>query len=327
MAATMPVLVAGDSMLDRYWEGAVERISPEAPVPVLRLGREWDRAGGAANVAMNLVALRCPAVLATLIGDDEAGTALTALLEDAGVELLAVRGGGQVTTQKIRAVCRRQQLLRVDVEHPAPLAQARALADRVVDLLPRHRWLLLSDYGKGALADAAALVRRAGTRGCRVLVDPKGEDFDRYRGAWLLKPNEAEALRVTGSAHDEADFDTRMAALRSALEVDHLLVTRGERGLVLYSAGRAPLRVQGPALEVYDVSGAGDTVLAALACALAEGQTLDDAMAQANRAAGVVVGKFGTATVSREELADGPRSAPRVSMPQSLGTIPLEEPR
>jgi len=317
MAAATPVLVAGDSMLDRYWEGAVERISPEAPVPVLRLGRQWDRAGGAANVAMNLVALRCPATLATLLGDDAAGTVLTGLLQDAGVELVAVRGNGLVTTQKIRAVCRRQQLLRVDVEQPAAPVQACALADRVIDLLPRHRWLLLSDYGKGALADPAALTSRAVSRGCRVLVDPKGEDFQRYRGAWLLKPNEAEALRVTGAARDDTDFDQRMATLRAALAVENLLVTRGERGLVLYSASRAPLRVQGQAREVYDVSGAGDTVLAALASALAEGHTLDDALAQANHAAGVVVGKFGTATVSPEELARAAQvpAYPRAEVP------------
>ena len=295
------VLVVGDSMLDRYWDGAVERISPEAPVPVLRMGREWQRAGGAANVAMNLAALGCPATLATLIGDDEAGAQLATLLRQAGVELVAVPSGVP-TTQKIRAVCRRQQLLRVDIEQAAPGEAARALADRAIDLIGGHRWLLLSDYAKGALVDPAGLIRRAAAQGCRVLVDPKGEDFGRYRGAWLLKPNQAEAERVAGVARDEADFDARMAALREAHAIEHLLVTRGERGMVLYSGDREPLRAAVQAREVYDVSGAGDTVLAALAASLARGANLERAVAVANRAAAAVVGKFGTATVSADEI-------------------------
>lgn len=300
----LKMVVAGDSMLDRYWDGAVDRISPEAPVPVLRLGREWQRAGGAANVAANLAALGCGTRLVTLLGDDAAGASLAALLAEAGVELEAVTTA-QPTTQKIRAVCRRQQLLRVDIEEPAGEADARALADRVAALLAGQRWLLLSDYAKGALADSASLVRRAVAAGCRVLVDPKGEDFARYRGAWLVKPNQAEAERVVGGAATEAEFDARMDALRHAIDAEHLLVTRGERGMVLYSAARAPFKVGGEAREVYDVSGAGDTVLAALAAALAGGDTLHDAVAAANRAAAIVVGKFGTATVSRRELAAG----------------------
>lgn len=297
----MTMLVAGDSMLDRYWEGAVERISPEAPVPVLRLGREWHRPGGAANLAMNLASLDCRVTLATLLGDDAAGAQLEKMLDDGGVEVLAVPSG-RPTTQKIRAVCRRQQLLRVDIEEPAPDDRADALAEAVAARLPGRRWLLLSDYAKGALRDCTALIRRARQAGARVLVDPKGEDFARYRGAWLVKPNQAEAERVAGRAADETAFDARMGALRTAIDAEHLLVTRGERGMVLYSAARAPLHVQGLAREVFDVSGAGDTVLAALAAALATGDTLHDAVQQANRAAALAVAKFGTATVSRAEL-------------------------
>lgn len=295
------MIVAGDSMLDRYWEGAVDRISPEAPVPVLRLGREWQRPGGAANVAMNLAALDCRVTLATLLGDDVAGALLERLLGEAGVQVLAVPSG-RPTTQKIRAVCRRQQLLRVDIEEPAAEDRADALAEAVAARLPGQRWLLLSDYAKGALRDCAGLIRRARAAGARVLVDPKGEDFARYRGAWLVKPNQAEAERVAGQAADEAAFDARMGALRTAIDAEHLLVTRGERGMSLFSAARGPLHVAGQAREVYDVSGAGDTVLAALAAALAAGQTLHDAVAQANHAAALAVGKFGTATVSRAEL-------------------------
>ena len=309
-ASPAPILVVGDSMLDRYWDGVVDRISPEAPVPVLRLGGEWQRPGGAANVAVNLCALQCAPTLATLIGDDEAGRLLTRLLREAGVELIGVNGPGCTTTQKIRAVCRRQQLLRVDIETTAPAALAQALAERVAPLLPQHRWLLLSDYAKGALGDCCALIERAASAACRVLVDPKGHDFTRYRGAWLLKPNEAEAVAVVGLPQDEADFDRRMAALRQALQIEHLLVTRGERGMVLYSSGKTPHHAAAQAREVYDVSGAGDTALAALAAALARGVTLLDAIGEANRAAAIVIGKFGTAAVTAAELhgnADGAR--------------------
>jgi rfaE bifunctional protein kinase chain/domain len=300
--ATDSVLVVGDSMLDRYWQGAVDRISPEAPVPVLRFGREWQRAGGAANVAVNLRQLGCPATLATLLGEDEAGARLSELLHENGVVLHAVRSNQVPTTQKIRAVCRQQQLLRIDIEVPAPDGGARALADLTRDLLPHHRWLVLSDYGKGCLWDIDGLLRRAKAHGVRSLVDPKGRDFERYRGAWLLKPNESEAATVTGAWHDEPDFEARMQRLRERLELSHLLVTRGERGMALFSADRAPLSVPAQAREVYDVSGAGDTVLAALASALAGGRPLDDAVRIANHAAGIVVGKFGTASVSRDEL-------------------------
>ena len=296
------ILVVGDCMLDRYWDGAVERISPEAPVPVLRKQREWVRAGGAANVAVNLAELQARATLATVLGRDEAGQQLERLVEERGVELRLVRSAQVATTQKIRAVCRQQQLLRVDVEDQVPADEAMALADLVSDLLPSHPWLLLSDYRKGALRECALLMRRAAARGCKVLVDPKGSDFTCYRGAWLLKPNESEALGVVGLCRDDEEFNGRLAALRDALDVQHLLVTRGERGMTLFSTEAPPRHVPAEQREVYDVSGAGDTVLAALAWALAEGEPLHDAVRIANRAAGIVVGKFGTASVSRREL-------------------------
>ncbi|MDN3922341.1 bifunctional heptose 7-phosphate kinase/heptose 1-phosphate adenyltransferase [Roseateles violae] len=309
------VLVLGDSMLDRYLEGSVERISPEAPVPVLLMGSEWQRAGGAANVAINLIDLHCPVTLATLLGQDEAGGRLAELLIARGVELQAVRGTQICTTQKIRVVCRRQQLLRIDIEQPAPGDSAQALAELAAELLPRYRWLLLSDYGKGALSDCRALIDGARRSGCRVLVDPKGRDFVRYRGAWLLKPNAEEAAQAAGAWSDEADFERRMGALRQQLELEHLLVTRGELGMVLFSPGRAPLRIAAQAREVYDVSGAGDTVLAVLARALAGGRGIEEAARQANRAAGLVVQKFGTASLRPEEL-DG------AAAPPSLDPLP-----
>lgn len=299
------VLVVGDSMLDRYWDGRVERISPEAPVPVLRMGREWQRAGGAANVAVNVASLGCAVELATLLGDDDAGQRLAAVLHERGVRLHAVHREGLVTTQKIRAVCRRQQLLRVDVEEDVPGDSARALADLVFDLLPAHRLVLLSDYDKGALRHGDAMVRRVAAQGGRVLVDPKSTaDFTRYRGAWLVKPNEAEARAAGGAWSDDAGFERRMTHLREQLDLEHLLVTRGEQGMALFSRDRATLHVRAEQREVFDVSGAGDTVLAALAAALCAGRTLDDAVRYANRAAGIVVGKFGTASVTPAEVGE-----------------------
>ena len=297
-----PILVVGDSMLDRYWEGSVDRISPEAPVPVVLMGREWERAGGAANVALNIARLGGQVTLATLLGDDQAGERLSGLVRDQGVGLHAVQCAGHRTTQKIRVVCRRQQLLRVDIENSPADDGVRALEMRVRDLLPQHRWLVLSDYAKGCLRDCPSLLRLAQARGCRVLVDPKGDDFERYRGAWLIKPNEAEARRAAGAFDGDAQFEQRMAALRQRLDVQHLLVTRGELGMSLFSQDRAPVHLRAERREVYDVSGAGDTVLATLAWRLAAGGVLDDAMQVANVAAGVVVGKFGTATVSAAEL-------------------------
>ncbi|WP_255569062.1 bifunctional heptose 7-phosphate kinase/heptose 1-phosphate adenyltransferase [Comamonas sp. NLF-1-9] len=294
--------MVGDSMLDRYWEGAVERISPEAPVPVLRFGKQWQRAGGAANVAVNLSALGSRVTLATLLGEDEAGDDLVQLMSQAGVALHAVRAPGLTTTEKIRAVCSRHQLLRVDFERaPAPEA-VQQLCSLVGDLLGSHPWVVLSDYRKGSLAHCEHLIAQAIERGCRVMVDPKGSSFEQYRGAWLLKPNEKEAAIVAGSWADERGFSRAMTGLRSRLEVEHLLVTRGERGMSLFSAGQEPAHIPAMAREVFDVSGAGDTVLAALASYLATGETLHDAIQRANLAAGIAVAKFGTAVVTRSEI-------------------------
>lgn len=301
-AAAKPVLVIGDCMLDRYWEGAVDRISPEAPVPVLRVQREFRRAGGAANVALNLAALGSEVVLLTLLGSDEAGEQLGALMAQAGIVLHAVRDPALQTTQKIRSVCRHQQLLRIDFEQPPPAHCVQALAEQAGDLLPGHDWVLLSDYAKGSLGCAPQLLARARLQGCRTLVDPKGRDFERYRGAWLLKPNAGELRAAAGEWHDEADMRARALALRQRLELQHLLVTLGEHGMALCSQGRECLRLPAEVREVYDVSGAGDTALATLAHCLSQGWPLPQAVEWANKAAGLVVGKFGTASVSREEL-------------------------
>ena len=299
-----PVLVVGDSMLDRYWDGAVERISPEAPVPVLRFDHEWERAGGAANVAANLAALGSRAALATVFGNDDAGERLARLVRSEQVVLHAIRCAEMPTTQKIRAVCKHHQLLRIDIEQNAPADASRALCELVCGLLPAHPWVVLSDYGKGALAGCEQLIAHARQHGCRVMVDPKGRCFDHYRGAWLLKPNESEAAAVAGPWDGEEAFCAAMSALRARLELAHLLVTRGERGMALFSKDRPPLHVASVAREVFDVSGAGDTAMAALAAFLAAGATLEEAVRYANQAAGIAVGKIGTAIVTLEDLME-----------------------
>lgn len=298
---TRPIFIVGDSMLDRYWEGKVDRISPEAPVPVLQVTRDFSRAGGAANVALNLVELGSPASLLTLIGEDDTGRQLGGLLAGRRIALHAVGGARHKTTQKIRCVALRHQLLRTDFEEQACDEAVASLMAAYRELLPEQAIVLLSDYAKGALRQAADLIAHAAASRCTVLVDPKGRDFTRYRGADLLKPNAAEVQVVVGEWSGEDDFRARCTALRRELRVKHLLVTRGESGMTLFGPDgvhHQPAAVR----EVYDVSGAGDTVLATLAHCLARGATVVQAVHWANKAAGAVVGKFGTASVTPQEI-------------------------
>ncbi|REG19492.1 bifunctional heptose 7-phosphate kinase/heptose 1-phosphate adenyltransferase [Roseateles depolymerans] len=296
------VLIAGDCMLDVYLEGAVHRISPEAPVPVLHLRQQSHRAGGAANVALNLSTLDCPCTVTGVVGDDSAGEQLAALLDRPGIHQHLIRSDEVNTTQKIRLVSQRQQLLRMDVEDPLPEACVQSFNALARDLAHRHRWVLVSDYGKGALRDVQALIGAWRHQPCRVLVDPKRPDLQAYRGAWLLKPNLSEMRAAVGHWTDEKDLCERVAGLQRSLEIDHILLTRGEAGMTLFSREGLSLHVPALAREVYDVSGAGDTVLAALTCFLVRGETLEDAVRAANRAAGLVVQKFGTASVTLEEM-------------------------
>lgn len=302
MSVDPQVLVVGDCMLDLYLEGTVQRISPEAPVPVLRMQRRSPRAGGASNVALNLASLDCPCSLAGSLGEDAAGVCLDQLLDHPHIARHWVRSPHCPTTQKIRLVSQRQQLLRMDIEQTVPAPVAEALMSLVRPLLARHRYLLLSDYGKGTLADSAQLLLEARRAGCRALVDPKNPDLSAYRGAWLIKPNEAELRAAVGDWADERSLQGRLDALLAGLEIEHLLVTRGAEGMSLYSRQGPPLHVRAEAREVYDVSGAGDTALAALTCFLVRGWPLAQAVRAANRAAGLVVGKFGTARLSLAEL-------------------------
>jgi len=295
------ILVVGDVMLDRYWFGEVSRISPEAPVPVVRVERTEERPGGAANVARNCVSLGAQARLLSVVGEDEAGVRLTELVEGAGVRASLHRDPSIPTTVKLRVIGRQQQLLRIDFE-TAPSSEV--LASKLADFeaaLPDCDVVVLSDYGKGGLAHIATMIQLARAAGKRVLVDPKGDDYSRYRGAHLVTPNRAELREVVGAWKDEIDLAVRAQALRAELELGALLVTRSEQGMTLFESGGI-MHVPAQAREVYDVSGAGDTVIAAIAVMLAAGESLPESVRIANRAAGVVVGKLGTAVATREEV-------------------------
>ena len=297
------VLVVGDVMLDRYWFGDVERISPEAPVPVVLVRRSEERPGGAANVARNIDALGGKATLLSVIGDDEAGHTLARLLEEGGVRASLHRDAGLSTTVKLRVIGHQQQLLRVDFERAPGHEVLAAKLDEFERLVDEAHAIVLSDYGKGGLAHVTRMIEIGRAHGKPVLVDPKGSEYGRYRGATLLTPNRAEFREVAGRWTDEADFSRRAQKLRESLALDALIVTRSEDGMSLFTATQA-VREPTRAREVFDVSGAGDTVIAALSLMVAAGADLHAAMRVANHAAGIVVGKLGTAVVHPEELAE-----------------------
>ncbi len=291
------VLVAGDVMLDRYWFGDVQRISPEAPVPVVQVVRSDDRLGGAANVARNIASLGSGAGLLGIVGDDDAGRRVHALLAEAGISDFVADNSDLPTIVKLRVLGRQQQLLRIDFD-PAPLRSLPAVCDVA---LRGCQVLVLSDYAKGTLQDAAALIAAARERGLPVLVDPKGEDYHRYAGATLITPNRAELRQVVGRWRDEAELCNRAQSLRTSLQLAALLLTRSEEGMSLFDAGGVR-HFAAQAREVFDVSGAGDTVIAVIAALLASGVELGHAVSVANRAAGMAVSKLGTATISFDEL-------------------------
>jgi rfaE bifunctional protein kinase chain/domain len=296
------VLVVGDVMLDRYWFGEVNRISPEAPVPVLKVNRVDERPGGAANVARNIAALGAQATLLSVVGDDEAGACLEKLLSQCdNLSSLLHRDRSISTIIKLRAIARHQQLLRIDFETPPSHEVLHAALADYREQLPMADVVILSDYGKGGLAHIAQMIQLARDAGKPVLVDPKGDDYARYAGATLLTPNRSEFCQVAGSWNSEAELTDKAQKLRAELKLDALLVTRSEDGMSLYQENQA-LHEATHTREVFDVSGAGDTVIATLAVMLASGALLPDAMRIANRAAGIVVGKIGTAVVSREEI-------------------------
>jgi rfaE bifunctional protein kinase chain/domain len=295
------VLVVGDVMLDRYWFGDVERISPEAPVPVVRVQRSEERLGGAANVALNAAVLGAPSRLVGIVGDDEPGRRLAQLAQERGIDARLEVDPQLPTTIKLRVIGRQQQLLRIDFEQaPDRLVLARKF-EALRSLIDDAGVLVLSDYGKGGLAQIREMIGLARSAGRTIVVDPKGDEWARYAGATVLTPNRAELRQVLGRWQSEQDLHERAQRLREQLGLAHLLLTRSEEGMTLFSDA-GTLTVPAQAREVYDVSGAGDTVVAVLAAMLAAGRPIDEAVRLANRAGGIVVGKLGTAPVLPQEL-------------------------
>lgn len=295
------MLVVGDVMLDRYWFGEVSRISPEAPVPIVLVEKEDQRLGGAANVAWNCKELGARTRLLSVVGRDEPGDKLAQLLKEEGVDASLHRDGKLATTQKLRVIGRKQQLLRIDFEKPPSTEVLAAKLEEFKGALGECDVVILSDYGKGGLRHIEDMIRAARDAGKRVLVDPKGDDYSRYEGCSIITPNLTELREVVGRWKDEEDLTKRARALRETLGLEALLLTRGEEGMTLFQ-GEKTLSIRAEKREVSDVTGAGDTVIAVLAVMLAAGADLEAAVRIANRAAGIVVGKLGTAAATRAEL-------------------------
>lgn len=296
------ILVVGDLMLDRYWQGPTTRISPEAPVPVVKVEARTDRVGGAGNVALNIAALGSGVRVAGVIGADEAGAVLKSRLEAAGILPALITAPDKPTITKLRVISRQQQLIRLDFEQSYSPDEVAGLREQAEKLLSDVAVLVLSDYAKGALYHARKLIAEARAAGIPVLVDPKGDDYSIYRGATLLTPNISELEKVAGPCASEAELCAKGLALIGQLDLDALLVTRGEQGMTLLRRDHKELHLPARAREVYDVTGAGDTVIAVLAAALAAGEALPESIALANLAASIVVGKSGTAAISAPEL-------------------------
>lgn len=327
MQLTMPrfhtsqVLVVGDVMVDRYWYGDTNRISPEAPVPVVKVGRQEDRPGGAANVALNIAALGAGASLTGIVGQDEAAENLKVTLAAANIHADFFQSPDKPTITKLRVISRHQQLIRMDLEESYAEADSLGCYYKVKGLLASAGAVVLSDYSKGTLRGIQAFIQLAKELNVPVLVDPKGADFNRYKGATLLTPNLHEFEAVVGSCANEQELVTRGHQLIATLELQALLVTRGEHGMTLLMPGHPELHLPARAREVFDVTGAGDTVIAVLAAALAAGESYPQAVALANLAAGIVVGKLGTAVVSGPEL----RRAVQQESGSEKGVVSLDQ--
>ncbi len=295
------VLVVGDAMLDRYWFGSVDRISPEAPVPVVRISREEERLGGAANVALNIKSLGAQASLMTVVGTDEPAGKLRKLLTEHGVQSLLGSDAQLNTIVKLRVIGRAQQLIRLDFENQPDHEVLASMLTDYQRVLPEHDAVLFSDYGKGGLTHIPRMIAIARQAGKPVLVDPKGSDYGRYAGASVITPNREELAQVIGSWSSEAQLHERAQQLREAQKFGSILLTRSGEGISLFDE-RGHLQVPGLAREVFDVTGAGDTVIAVLSVLMACGVSVRDALPVVNRAGGIVVGKFGAANLGYEEL-------------------------
>ena len=296
------VLVLGDVMLDRYWFGGTNRISPEAPVPVVKVQQNEERAGGAANVAMNIAALNVGVELQGFIGQDETGDALQALLAKENIHSNFVKLSTHPTITKLRILSRHQQLLRLDFEENFHNVDGELLLAKLMPALKDYGALILSDYGKGTLNNIQDMIKMARAAQVPVLIDPKGVDFERYRGATLLTPNMSEFEAVVGHCATDAEIVEKGHKLIEKFDLTALLVTRSEKGMTLLQRNEEAFHLPTEAREVFDVTGAGDTVISVLGTAIADGRSLEEACYLANMAAGIVVGKLGTSTVSLVEL-------------------------
>ncbi|GMR03975.1 MAG: hypothetical protein BMS9Abin22_493 [Gammaproteobacteria bacterium] len=300
--AKVRVMVVGDTMLDRYWHGGVERISPEAPVPVVAVTKSDERPGGAANVARNVQALGARCTLLSITGDDREADSLQDLLEKAGIECRLYRDKLINTTVKLRVLSQNQQLLRVDFESPISKDARVRLLDYYLKHLSDCDVVIISDYGKGGLGYIQEMISVARTAGRSVVVDPKGDDYSSYRGATFITPNRKEFERVAGRFHDNKDLEKKAAAMAADLEIEGILVTRGDEGMSLIDRKGQVLHIPARAREVFDVTGAGDTVIATIGCAAGANAELGDVVHLANIAAGIVVGKLGAATATPKEI-------------------------
>jgi D-beta-D-heptose 7-phosphate kinase/D-beta-D-heptose 1-phosphate adenosyltransferase len=296
------LLVIGDVMLDRYWHGSATRVSPEAPVPVVKVNNREDRPGGAGNVALNIAALGSATRLLGVVGNDEAGQELQSRLNAAGVFCDFLQCKDKPTITKLRVISQHQQLIRLDFEQAFEPVDVADLLGRAAELINDTRALVLSDYAKGVLQDVVPLIALGKKHNVPVIVDPKGTDFSRYRGATLITPNLSEFEAVVGHCQNEDELVRKGLQLVSDLQLEAMLITRGEHGMTLIRPDSPELHLPARAQEVFDVTGAGDTVISVLAAAMAAGETMADATALANLAAGLVVGKLGTAAISGPEL-------------------------
>lgn len=296
------LLVIGDVMLDRYWHGSASRVSPEAPVPVVQVANREDRPGGAGNVALNIAALGSAVRLVGVVGDDESGLELLSRLKAAGVYCDFLQSEEKPTITKLRIISQHQQLIRLDFEKAFEASDIIGLQDKAKSLVDDSQVMVLSDYGKGALQDIIDLIDLGRSRNIPIIVDPKGADFTKYRGATLITPNLTEFEAVVGGSDNEDEFVNKGLRLVRELNLEAILITRGEHGMTLIRPDSPELHLPARAQEVFDVTGAGDTVISVLAASMAAGDGLADATALANLAAGLVVGKLGTAAISGPEL-------------------------
>jgi D-beta-D-heptose 7-phosphate kinase / D-beta-D-heptose 1-phosphate adenosyltransferase len=296
------ILVVGDLMLDRYWHGPTSRISPEAPVPVVKIEESEERAGGAGNVALNIAALNSRPTLVGLTGKDEAASTLINRLSHQGVKCQFVELADCKTITKLRILSRHQQLIRLDFEDGFHADSSEFLLKKYQEQLAHHDVILFSDYQKGTLRDLPKLISLAKAQGKKIIIDPKGNDFSIYQGATLLTPNLSEFEAIVGFCENDQQLVEKAEQLRKKLQLEFLLITRSEKGMTLLQKGKEAVHLQTRARDVYDVTGAGDTVIATLATSIAAGMDIVDATKLANLAASVVVGKVGTATVTVHEL-------------------------